>query len=791
MSRSLEEAKKLLVQGLSVIPICSAIKNDSNSGKNPAIKEIISFQSRRATDEEIESWFQEEKNLAIYCGKISGNRCVLDFDGENWDFQLEMFIKVFPEFENTLWVVTGSGRCHLHFICPDLPEDVTKKVRTFPPEGSKNAIELRCNGHLTMMPPSNHWSGGCYKYENDGNTPITISGERLHEIVKWLDEGKDKACFSEPCTNEKDFSEIDSLLTDEDRELLAESYVTYFSKKVNEDANGRNDMCYQLGRELHNLGLSLEQAEPFLKLYHDAIPYEIMKEGVLDKFKYDSAKATLKSAYNNPRSLPWRIKWILRKDDDKWSRRTYVSSENETKLLNFNLTEAGNAESFKMIHGGEFCFIKEEKEWFKFDGVKWEEAEEEVRRLFVDLMRQKRIIANKTLEGNKDAITSHTKWGLSSELDSRVNHSLHMAQSYMTIKRDMFDVNQFLFGCANGVVDLYSGNFREARARDYLLKSTRVPYDPKAECPRWLQFLEEIFEGKKSLIQFIQKAVGYSMTGSCIERAFFILYGTGSNGKSVFLNTLFQLFGDYGQAVPMSAFKDTEQPGSTVPEIVRLKGIRFGKSVEIKEQTRLNVERVKSMTGDDVISGRTLYEKNLVEFNATFKLWLAVNHLPIITDTTNSIWDRMKSIPFNARFTTVEDVKEGDKIKDLNLGTKLRSELSGILKWAIEGCLLWQKENLGDPCEVKDLRNHYREEQDIVGRFLEEKVEKVKGEQAPIGPMYSAFIQWAMNAGEMARISQKDFVKRILEKGYKKSDKRIFDTRTKELNVVFFDLKLK
>ena len=332
---------------------------------------------------------------------------------------------------------------------------------------------------------------------------------------------------------------------------------------------------------------------------------------------------------------------------------------------------------------------------------------------------------------------------------------------YITRKFIEFDTEPFILCCENGIVNLRTGQFRQSTHSDWVLKSTGVTYDRDASCPRWIRFLNEIFQGNNGLIRFIKRAVGYTLTGDVTEQCLFLCHGSGANGKTVFFDTIGSLLGEgeYGQTTPSSTFKDMKyEGGNATPDIARMAGARLVKSAEVKEKITLNTERVKALTGGDRIVARFLFHE-MFEFSPQFKIWIAVNHLPIVNDTSVAIWRRIHKIPFNAYFPP--------GVSDPNLTSTLKGELSGILNWAIEGCLEWQRDRLNPPEVVLNATNEYRQESDLVGRFLKEETNPNPDEQVRSGVLYDKFKKWCENQGENP-LTQKEFTQEMNRKGYQK-----------------------
>ena len=433
---------------------------------------------------------------------------------------------------------------------------------------------------------------------------------------------------------------------------------------------------------------------------------------------------------------------------------------NIEKLVNYNLTDAGNAERFRDIAGKNFWWVPE-RGWFYYDGVKWVLSPEKVELAMIAITRgiMEAALLYFSTSKRDEQMQKVIKHALSSESNSRIKGALEIAKAMLTKHYTEFDKNQLLLCLENGVFDLRVGGegFRKSRPEDLLHKCTHVKFDPLAECPRWLQFLNEIFMDDEKLILFIQKAIGYTLTGLTSAQCFFILYGTGANGKSVFLTILQLLLGEFAISTSMDTFKDRHQNNAQIPnDLAALCGKRFVKSTELKEGSRLNEERIKTLTGDESIQARFLH-KEFFDFFPEFKIWIGVNHKPVIKGTDEAVWRRPKLIPFEAYFPPEK--------RDENLLNTLKSELPGILLWAIDGCYMWQQEGLKLPEKVKKATDGYREESDIIGEFLSECTIQGDGKKVKAGDLWEAYEKWC---GGKSDIKQTTFGLKIREKGFTK-----------------------
>jgi putative DNA primase/helicase len=403
----------------------------------------------------------------------------------------------------------------------------------------------------------------------------------------------------------------------------------------------------------------------------------------------------------------------------------------------FHTTDMGNGYRFARRHGRDVKFNKASDKWFSWTGQRWAEDDtgEVMRRAKATAIG---IYAEAAYTTDEDRRKALAKWASQSESDSRLRSMLHLAQSELPIQIEAFDVDPYLFNCESGTIDLRSGEVRKHRRSDMLTKLSPVAYDPEAQPTRWLTFLDRIFEGDESLIRFIQKSVGYSLTGDTSEQCLFIAHGTGANGKSVFLKTIGALMADYGQQVQTSTLMVRSQQ-TVNNDIAILRGARFLSAIETDEGQKLAEGTVKQITGGDKVRARFLFQESF-EFTPQFKIWLAANHRPEVKGTDHAIWRRIRLVPFNVTIPKIE--------QNPHLDTELKEELPGILAWAIEGCLLWQREGLSEPEAVTKATAEYREDMDVLGDFIAERCEVGENYQATTTELYNNYETWCLKNGE-------------------------------------------
>ncbi|MDR2865232.1 MAG: DUF5906 domain-containing protein [Spirochaetaceae bacterium] len=350
------------------------------------------------------------------------------------------------------------------------------------------------------------------------------------------------------------------------------------------------------------------------------------------------------------------------------------------------------------------------------------------------------------------------KFAMQSESVRRVHACIELAGKHpeILITSDELDKNPWLLNVKNGTFDFEHDTFREHRKEDYITKIVPVDFDINAACPLWENFIREIMNYDGELIQFLQTAAGYGITGSGKEQVIFILFGSGANGKSTFLNAIMKILGDYATSTATETFM--KQQGDRISnDIARLRGTRIVTTSETEQGRRLSEGLIKDITGNDKMTARFLYGEYF-NFYPTFKIFMATNHKPNIKGTDNGIWRRIRLIPFT---TTIEADKQ-----DKDLEQKLVSEQSGILNWLLQGTLRWFKEGLKPPQIITNATNEYRGEMDIIGNFLKECCVQNENGQIRIRELFKTYQNWCNDNNEHA-CSERFFGLRLKEIGYK------------------------
>jgi putative DNA primase/helicase len=434
-------------------------------------------------------------------------------------------------------------------------------------------------------------------------------------------------------------------------------------------------------------------------------------------------------------------------------------------------TDWGNARRLVHHHGDDLrhCFpwrkdlVWERRHWKVDDTGEMERrAKDTIRRIYTQAAE----------EQNEDLRKALVEWAVKSENAMRIHNIIALARSEpgIPILPSRLNNDPMLLNVANGTLDLRTGKLHKHRRQDYLTKLCPVEYDPGATCPTWERFLTEIFPatgdtaeqpGNTELIRFVQRFLGYCLTGDIREQILAIFWGNGSNGKSTMLNVLLELLGqDYAIKAPPNLLMAKREAHPT--EKADLFGQRLVTTIETEDGGRLAEALVKDLTGGDHIRARRMRE-DFWQFAPTHKLVLCTNHKPKIRGTDHAIWRRIRLVPFTVRF-------EGDR-KDAKLPDKLRAEYPGILAWLVRGCLDWQKDDLGLPEAVKQATQEYRAEQDLVAGFVQECCVEGDAYRCRAGELYARFKHWTEACGEAqgsAVPSQRMFGLALSERGFER-----------------------
>ncbi|PGW24526.1 DNA primase [Bacillus thuringiensis] len=413
----------------------------------------------------------------------------------------------------------------------------------------------------------------------------------------------------------------------------------------------------------------------------------------------------------------------------------------------FKLTEMGNAERIAYEYGHVIKYINDVG-WYIWDGKRWKvDTKKEIERITAKVLR--------SLSKSDDE--AEAKW---SRMCERRNIRMNSIKDLMPLvpgERGDFDTHKYLLNVENGIVDLKTGKLQQHDRELGLTKITNIAFDENAKCPEWLNFLDQIFQGDKELAEYMQRLIGYSLTGEITEQIMVFLIGGGSNGKSTFINIIKDIMGDYGRQAKSDTFIKKKETGAN-NDIARLVGSRFVSAIESEDGEQLSEAFVKQITGGEPVLARFLRQE-FFEFIPEFKVFFTTNHKPVIKGVDEGIWRRIRLIPFNLQLPKEK--------RDKKLPEKLSLEMPGILNWAIEGCLKWQQSGLNDPSIVMKATGDYKEEMDILGPFMFECCFKREDVQVEAKDLYEVYANWCFKNGEH-QLKNRAFYRILESQGFKR-----------------------
>ncbi len=443
-----------------------------------------------------------------------------------------------------------------------------------------------------------------------------------------------------------------------------------------------------------------------------------------------------------------------------------VSSEDITNAAKNG--ELGDEKLFCKLNKGKFCYDHASGIWYEWSGHYWKAdtlgqvtaAFDEVMNLYQrEAAVQENSIAecewNKDESGKKshkeklNYLLASIKALRNANRRKNVLYFAHQGKKSLGIDGTEWDKNPNILGCLNGVVDLKTGMLRDGKPEEYIKRIAKTEYkDLKVPAPQWNQFINEVFNDEIEPISYIHRLFGYSITGHTIEHILPIFYGSGRNGKGVMLETLHTVLGKVAGQIQSEMLLKGPQKSSGAPtsDIMSLQGKRLIWASETNEGVNFNLGRVKWLCGGDTLTGREVYGKSQTEFTPTHTLYLLTNSKPNVPNNDPAFWDRIHLIPFKVKFVDYPQ-KSLEKKKDPYLYNKLKAERPGILAWLVQGCLMWQKDGLNPPDIVKDATDQYRDEEDIISRFLNECCETADGKRIQASVLYNIYSRWSEEQG--------------------------------------------
>lgn len=717
-------------RGWVIIPV-------TYQGKDPCLKnwQHETLETSRAN---IDLYFPDEvqRNLGAKVGEDSGSLADIDLDCDETVALASEFLPPTLTFGRP-----SKPKSHWLYTSEDLVSEQFKDPLKSADNKSAVLVEIRANAkgkngaQQTVFPPSVHTSGEQIAF-TDATKPLTkVAKTDLRRYVAILATTA----------------------------LLARHWV---------GQGARHMAALACAGMLTQLGLTLDETVKVVRgiatLTEDEEidDRETAAHTTVEKIQGGDESVTgapTLEEYGVPKQVLKQVKKWFKKDSDPdaSAANLFTPSTNVHPM-----TDMANAERFARQNKGGVVFITEWNQWLAWDGAYWKNDQIKPRQLAA--ITAKAIVEEaKTadLAGNPDLakmLRTHAK--NTQALKSRMD-MIRDAQSIDGMFKSTVDLdkNNLLLAMPNGTLDLETGKFRDSDPNDYLTRLFPTPYDPKARCPLWEQTLLEIMDGDRELVDFLQLYAGYTLTGTVRREVMFLLWGHGSNGKSVLVHTLQHIFGDDNSCtVPSSVLLNKQGTGTDHPTGL---SIMYGKRLAVSYETDMNKQLaeglIKSITGGDKIATRRMNE-NWWEYTPRHTIWLATNHKPVIRGADYGIWRRIILIPFVRIFEAAVGAADDQR------KARLRAEAAGIFNWILEGARLFlaHPEYFDKlPAKMVAEKELYKAENDRLGAFFEDCIEKVDGEKTPARNVWNRYLAYCRETGD-DQISQTAFFRMLEERGF-------------------------
>lgn len=672
-------------RGYSIIP-CG-----SGSDKKGPLCRWADFQHRRASEDELAAWRRKNPaTWALVTGEVSGI-AIVDFDGSEG-------MKTLKSWSIEPNVLTPRGGAHVYVKHPGF------RVATLNSKGAKElgtrfpGVDIKGDGgYAIFCGRSSHGEYNC----------------RSLEPYDWSDLPKDFRQFLE--SRNEDAVTIASAGPERS---LADVILHKYIREATE--GNRNCTGFELACQLRDKGIPQPEAESRLLEYARSVPGS--------GYTVAEALASVRQAYSRQAREPWSSAGAV--------------PETSRKPTDFPLTDLGNAERLIAAYGEGLRFDVDSGKWLIWTGKRWEydytgqifrRAAKVIRGLYKKLPQLDKTQA--------DAVYKHIK---TSESQPRLAAMVNLAEKLegVAVRTSELDQDPWLLNCLNGTLDLRTGTLRPHCREDLITRLVPVEYYPHAAAPRWERFLREVFRQDAELISFVQRTAGYCLTGSTREQCIFVLYGKGSNGKSVFTETLRRVLGDYAGSTPVATFTDRRE--SNTADLASLVGKRLVTATEAEDGHAFAESLLKTVTGGDPVTCRHLYREHFT-YTPQFKVLISTNSVPYVRSQDYAMMRRFKLIPFRQRFWAARDGRE--PVRDEGLLDKLLAEKGGILAWAVQGCLDWQRTGLAEPDSVRAEVEGYFDACDPLGEFIESECILQPGARTATADLWRAYCSWCESQG--------------------------------------------
>ena len=636
--------------------------NCTNKGKHPIV--ASGLNDATTNTEQIIKWWSERPyaNVAIRTGEISGIS-VIDIDPRHdGDSTLDELIDNFGDIPETVMAITGGGGSHI----------IIKHNKAFHSQNNiLQGVDIKCDGGYILAEPSNHLSGGKYYWDvahhPDEISPVDLQAE-----------------------NKKFFNYLSEL---QNPEFLTEKEVL---NPITNEGN-RNGTLTSVAGGLRRRGLNGEQISNILHQFNNDYCNPPLESVEVERIAHGMMR------YQPEPEPPSTI-----------DPSGEVNTTENNAITNLPLTDSGNRDRLVNRYGKQMLFVPEQG-WRIWDNSRW--SIDVSNRITEMALNTARVIRAEEFTGvvDKNGIDKAEKWSFASESISRIKAMVELASSHPQIvcAVNELDTHKYLFNAENTTIDLLNNECIDPDPVHRLTQKSRMPYDKDATCPKWCKFMEEILPDKE-VVYHLQKILGLSLSGDMSGEGMAILYGEGANGKSILLDVLSWLYGDYLSNAPAHTFLNSSRNESIRNDLAMLRSARLVTVSETNKGSFLDESVIKRTVSGDLETARFLH-REFFQFRPQYKIILATNNKPEIKGGSHGTWRRLHLIEFGVKFGSDGHPKAGKKDKIIS---ELKSEASGILNWLIEGFQNFRQEGLKQPKAVEQATQHYREDQDPLVEFI-------------------------------------------------------------------------
>ena len=735
-------ALKYAALGLHVHPLhtivvghcsCGAGFDCKHPGKHPRTPNGV--KDATIDRKTIKAWWNRwpGANIGIATGWVS-DIFVLDVDGDVGKASLKELTAKHGSLPKTVTVKTGKGR-HLYFR-----RDGARVGNSVGKVGK--GIDVRGDGGYIVAAGSVHISGADYRFV-DGRAADEI---RVARAPRWLLDRVRKDLSAAIETKNAAPCAIPEAKLGRARAYADSARHRELERVAKAPKHQRNDT-------LNTAAFKLGQLLPYGILNPGVITQDLVRVARNIGLDESEIEPTITSGLNAGRQYPRRLPFLK---SDRRTREVEPPQKPKDKVTKelalLGETDTDNAQRFANRFGKKALYTPG-RGWLVFDGKRW--RSDDVGQVVELAKTTARLIAAESAHlGSDSARAERSGFAKQSLSRGSLDRMTELAKSLLAVEDGRLDANPWLLNVENGTIDLKTGRRERHDPRDLLTKIAPVKSNRHAKCPEFKKFLKRITGDDSTLEKFIQKAVGYSLTGITTEQVLFFVYGkSGNNGKSTLVNLIREMLGDYGLHTPTETLLVKQYDNAIPADLARLDGARMVTAIEANFNRHLDEAKIKSMTGGEPITARFM-RQNFFQFAPTLKLWLVANDQPRVRGTDEAFWRRVRVIPLTIKIPEAE--------RDPNLSSKLRTELSGILAWAVRGCRKWQSSDLAMPDTVAHATTGWQKEMDHLKRFVAEQLDIAPGIKVAASQLFDRYSKWCVQQGEQS-LKVQDFKAKLQE----------------------------